>query len=113
MKINSAQAGKAIKLNIGKDATFDSESVTSVRIADSSGADINPLTDDRLKPIEAAKETAIAVTADTNILSTNYTPENTPCTVRVMACFDVSGVLSAMITTGGTARQCKLNGVTV
>ena len=107
--INTAQAGKSLTLNIGKDALFTTDPVKSIKVADNTGMDINPLTKELLTPIEAVALETTAATADTDILLTDYTPANTPCVIRTSIVLETAGIFSAMITTGGTQRQAKLN----
>jgi len=107
--INTAQAGKTLKLLIGKDAQFSADTLKSVKVADTSGSDINPLNKELLTPVEKANQDAAAELADTDILAADITPANTPCTLRVNVMLDTSGVFSAMVTTGAVQRKWKLN----
>jgi hypothetical protein len=107
--INSAQVGKTLKLLIGKDAQFSADTLKSVKVANALGSDINPLTTEHLTPIAKANQDATAELADTDILAADITTTSAPCTLRVSVLLSIAGVFSAMITTGGTQRKCKLN----
>jgi len=60
-------------------------------------------------PIEKANQHNVSVTADTNILSSEITPTNTPCLFRIMVCLNTAGVLSAMVTESDSEQQLKFN----
>ena len=60
-------------------------------------------------PIEKAKEHNVSVTADTDILSSDLTPTNTPCLFRVLVAFDTAGVFSAKITKSDDSQTTKFN----
>jgi len=60
-------------------------------------------------PIEKANEHNKSVAADTDILSRDLTPANTPCLFRIMVCLDTAGVFSAMVTKDSSTQQLKLN----
>lgn len=60
-------------------------------------------------PIEKANEHNLSVTADTDILSQDITPSNTPCLFRIMVCLNTAGVFSAMVTYSGSEQKLKLN----
>ena len=60
-------------------------------------------------PIEKANEHNKSVTADTDILSRDLTPTNTPCLFRIMVCLDTAGVFSAMVTKDDSEQQLKFN----
>lgn len=60
-------------------------------------------------PIEKANQHNVSVTANTNILSLEMTPTNTPCMFRIMVCLDTAGVLSAMVTKSDSEQQLKFN----
>jgi len=60
-------------------------------------------------PIEKANSHNKSVTADTNILSADLTPNNTPCLFRVMVCLGTAGVFSAMVTKDDSQQQLKFN----
>lgn len=59
--------------------------------------------------IEKANEHNVSVTADTDILSSEITPSNTPCMFRIMVCLNTAGVLSAMVTKADSTQQLKFN----
>lgn len=63
-------------------------------------------------PIEKANQHNVSVTADTDILSADLTPTNTPCLFRIMACLGTAGVFSAMVTKADSQQQLKLNAAT-
>ncbi|GAI55377.1 unnamed protein product, partial [marine sediment metagenome] len=63
-------------------------------------------------PIEKANQHNVSVTANTNILSSEITPTNTPCLFRIMVCLNTAGVLSAMVTKSNSEQQLKLNAAT-
>jgi len=51
-----------------------------------------------------------SVTANTNIFASYLTPASPPCTFRVFACFNASGVLSVVKRVGATEVVMQLNG---
>ena len=60
-------------------------------------------------PIEKAKEHNVSITADTDILSSDITPTNTPCLFRALVAFDTAGVFSAKITKSDDSQTTKFN----
>jgi len=50
------------------------------------------------------------VTANTNIFASYLTPASPPCTFRIFACFNISGVLSVVKRVGATEIVMQLNG---
>jgi len=60
-------------------------------------------------PIEKANQHNVSVTADTDILSRDLTPANTPCLFRIMVCLGTAGVFSSMVTKDDNEQQLKFN----
>jgi hypothetical protein len=50
-----------------------------------------------------------SVTANTNFFASYLTPASPPCTFRVFACFNASGVLSVVKKVGATEVEMQLN----
>jgi len=59
--------------------------------------------------IEKENQHNVSVTADTDILSSEITPTNTPCLFRIMVCLNTAGVFSAMVTKADSTQQLKFN----
>jgi hypothetical protein len=51
-----------------------------------------------------------SVTANTNFFASYLTPASPPCTFRIYACFNASGVLSVVKRVGATEVEMQLNG---
>jgi len=66
--------------------------------------------DATLRPIIKASLFNTSVSANTNILSSDITPTNSPATFRIYATFDTAGVLSVMRTRSSTTVAEQLNG---
>lgn len=60
-------------------------------------------------PLEKENQHNVSITANTDILSSDLTPTNTPCLFRIEVCLNAAGVFSAMVTKADSTQQLKLN----
>jgi len=98
--------------------TFDSENRLSIQnppnldVALSSRASESTLSNllNTLKPALKGSLFSQSVTADTNFFASYLIPASHPCTFRIYACFDTSGILSIVKKVGDTEVVMQLNG---
>lgn len=107
---NTAQAAKTMTVIVGRDAGFAVTSLlTSMRIANVAGTDVNPASLEVLTPLSKASQLGAAELADTDILASVITPTNVPCLIRAMVVLETAGIFSAMLTNGGVTKKLLLN----
>jgi hypothetical protein len=65
---------------------------------------------EKLRPILKGSVFNTAVTANTNVFSSDLSPTSTPTTFRIYVCFSASGVLTVKRTRAGVTISEQLNG---